>query len=257
MRRALPLLALVALAVLVLLVRGLDPAHLDPAVAWAGPSRAHPLGCAEAGADVLSVVAASLVRGIALAACVALTGFGIGVPLGALVVYRRGVAERAVLRVCDLLQAFPSFLLALVILAAVRSPSRVHLYFVFALTAWAPFARLAIVEGRVLREAAFVEAARALGRSAGQIVRLHIVPNLLPTTLVQLGSTAAAIVVSEAALSFVGFGPKDGVSLGALIDQGVVSMQRAPHVLASGALAVFVSSRVLLYAASRPGAADA
>jgi len=65
---------------------------------------------------------------------------------------------------------------------------------------------------------------------------------------VQLGSTAAAVVVSEAALGFVGLGPADGVSLGALIDQGVAAMLRAPHVLAVGTVAVSAASISLLLA---------
>jgi ABC-type dipeptide/oligopeptide/nickel transport system permease subunit len=76
----------------------------------------------------------------------------------------------------------------------------------------------------------------------------HIVPNLLGIVAVQLGSTAASIVVSEAALAFVGFGPRDGVSLGNVLDQGVSSMLRAPHVLVVGAVAVFVTSAAMMVA---------
>jgi peptide/nickel transport system permease protein len=94
---------------------------------------------------------------------VALDGYDIGTPLGEVAAYDRGRTERAVGRACDLVQAFPSFLLALAVLSAVRTPTRVHLAFVFALTAWAPFTRLALAETRVLRGSAFVDAAIALG----------------------------------------------------------------------------------------------
>ena len=63
-----------------------------------------------------------------------------------------------------------------------------------------------------------------------------------------------AIVVSEAALSFVGLGPRDGVSLGAVMDQGVAAMLRAPHVLVVGALAIFVTSASMLIAGRAAGA---
>jgi ABC-type dipeptide/oligopeptide/nickel transport system permease subunit len=119
---------------------------------------------------------------------------------------------------------------------------------VFALTAWAPFARLALAQARVLRDAQFVEAARALGRRRGAILLHHIVPGLLTVGAVQLGSTGAAIVVSEAALAFVGMGPRSGVSLGSVLDQGVAAMLRAPHVLAVGALGVIATSAALLAA---------
>jgi ABC-type dipeptide/oligopeptide/nickel transport system permease subunit len=76
----------------------------------------------------------------------------------------------------------------------------------------------------------------------------HLLPNLLGVVAVQLGSTAAAIVVSEAALAFVGFGTRDGVSLGSILDQGVSAMLRAPHVLFVGAAGVFLTSVTLMIA---------
>jgi peptide/nickel transport system permease protein len=218
---------------------------LVPENAWASPSRLHLLGCGEGGVDVLAVASNGIVRALLLAVAVPMLGLTLGLPLGAAAAFYG--RDRTLARVCDLLQSFPTFLLAMVILASVERPSRLHLVLVFGLTAWVPFARLAAVETRVLRNAGYVEAARALGLSGLKTLRVHIVPALWPTARVQLGASAAATVVSEAALAFVGFGPKDGVSLGALLDQGVVSMLRAPHVLLVGALSVFFTSRLLIY----------
>jgi peptide/nickel transport system permease protein len=145
-------------------------------------------------------------------------------------------------------QAFPSFLLALAVLSAVRTPSRAHLAVVFSLTAWAPFTRLALAQTRILRSAGFVEAARALGQGKLRVLVRHILPNSLGVLAVQLGSTAGAIVVSEAALSFVGLGPRGGVSLGSVLEQGVACMLFAPWVMAVGAVAVMVTSGTLILA---------
>jgi peptide/nickel transport system permease protein len=224
------------------------PGHLDPARAWCAPSITRPFGCGEAGVDLAALVCSAVLRAVALAAVVAVSGFAIGTPLGAAAALARGAFERVVERACDLLQAFPTFILALAVLGAVHSPSRVHIGAVFALTAWAPFARLALAQTRVLRGAAFVEAALALGLRRAAVVWRHLVPNLLGIVAVQLGSTAAAVVVSEASLAFVGFGPPDGVSLGGVLDQGVAAMLRAPHVVAVGATAVVVTSAALLVA---------
>jgi ABC-type dipeptide/oligopeptide/nickel transport system permease subunit len=245
--RVTPLVVVVAISAVVA-CGGRSPTNLVPELSWAPPSATFPFGCGEAGIDLLALTAHATARGVLLAAAVALLGFVIGCPLGAAGALRRGRLERSVARACDLVQAFPSFLLALVVLSAIRSPTRVHLGLVFALTAWAPFARLALAQTRVLRDAAFVEAARALGGGPTRVVVRHVVPNLLGVVAVQLGSTAAAIVVSEAALSFVGFGTKDGVSLGAILDQGVSAMLRAPHVLFVGASSVFVVSVALMIA---------
>ena len=247
-------LALVPLAVVVAagaMGRALAKApagRLDPEMAWCAPSRVRPLGCGEAGVDLLALVSSAELLAIALAAAVALGGFAIGTPLGAAAALARGPLERVVERTCDLVQAFPSFILALAVLSAVRSPSRVALGAVFALTAWAPFARLALVQTRVLRDAAFVEAAVALGRGPLAVLAIHVLPNLLGVVAVQLGSTAAAIVVSEAALAFVGLGPEGGVSLGSVLDQGVAAMLLAPHVLVVGSVAVFATSASMLVA---------
>jgi peptide/nickel transport system permease protein len=198
--------------------------------------------------DLFALVSHAELRGVALAVLVAAFGFVFGTPLGAAAALRRGRVERAVDRACDLLQAFPTFLLALAVLSAVRVPGRVHIGVVFALTAWAPFARLSMVQTRVLRDAQFVEAASALGAGRAAVLARHVLPNLLTIVAVQLGSTGAAIVVSEAALSFVGLGPPDGVSLGCVLDQGVAAMLRAPHVLVVGALSVFLTSAAMLLA---------
>jgi peptide/nickel transport system permease protein len=203
------------------------------------------------------VISWGSLRALALAVGVAGLAFAVGVPAGVGAGLARGRTERAFERTCDLIQAFPTFLLAVAVLSAVRVPSRVHLGCVFALTAWAPFARLALAQTRTLRDASFVEAAVALGRGRVALLWRHVVPNVLGVVAVQLGSTGASIVVSEAALSFVGLGPPDGVSLGGVLDQGVAAMLRAPHVLAAGALATSATSCALLVAgrvASRPSA---
>lgn len=245
--RVLPLASVLAIASAVA-AGSRSPTRLDPDLSWASPSSGFPLGCGEAGVDLLALVAHATQRGVLLAASVALVGFLAGCPLGAAAGLSRGALERAVARACDLVQAFPTFLLALVVLSAVRAPARAHLGAVFALTAWAPFARLALAQCRVLRDAAFIEAARALGGGEARVVLRHLVPNVLGVVAVQLGSTAAAVVVSEAALAFVGFGARDGVSLGSILDQGVSAMLRAPHVLLVGAAGVFVASAALMTA---------
>jgi peptide/nickel transport system permease protein len=246
--RLLPLALLLLAAAAVSSLAAHAPDRLVLEDAFCSPSFARPLGCGEAGVDLTSLLGHAILRGAVLAVVVALIGFAIGTPLGAAAAMARGRLERGVERACDLVQAFPTFLLAFAVLSAVRAPGRLHLGFVFALTAWAPFARLALVQTRVLRDAAFVEAAYALGLRRVTVLYRHVLPNLLGVVAVQLGGTAAAVVVSEAALSFLGFGPRDGVSLGSVMDQGVASMLRAPHVLVAGSLSVFVTSAAMLIA---------
>jgi len=246
--KLLPLAALALASAASTLFDGEPPGRLHPQLSWCPPSWARPFGCGEAGVDLLALVSAAERSALLLAVVVGLVGFTAGTALGAAAALFRGRVERLVERACDLVQSFPTFIMALAVLSAVHTPSRIYIGFVFAVTAWAPFARLSLAQTRSLRTALFVEAASALGRSPTGVFLRHIVPNLLGVAAVQLGSTAAAVVVGEASLAFVGLGPPNGVSLGAVLDQGVSAMLRAPHVLLVGALSVFATSGVLLIA---------
>lgn len=247
-RRRAVLGAVLPAAVLILVTGALalgsdrSPSRLTLELAWAAPTAARPLGSGDGGVDLLSLVTHATFRAVLLAAAVSLFGFIAGTPLGAAAGLTRGRFERWTLRACDLVQSFPSFLLALAVLSAVQTPSRWHIGFVFCITAWAPFARVAAAQARVLGDAQFVEAARALGVDRWRIVLGHVLPNLLGPVAVQIGTSAAGVVLGETALGFVGLGPPDGVSLGALLEQGTLGMLRAPHVLAVGAVAVALVS---------------
>jgi peptide/nickel transport system permease protein len=192
--------------------------------------------------DVLAVVSHGTFRALCLAASVTAFGFMVGVPFGTVAALSAPGRQRWVLRLCDLVQSFPTFLLALAVLSAVRVPSRWHIGLVFSIAVWAPFARMALVQARVVADSGFVEAARALGASRRRVVFGHVLPNVLAPVAMQLGTAAAGVVLGETALGFVGLGPRDGVSLGALLEQGTVGMLRAPHVLVAGAVAVILVS---------------
>lgn len=238
----LPLALVVLASGLAALLGERDPARLELSRAWQPPDASHALGSGEAGVDLLALASHATLRVLSLAAAVAVFGFCVGTLVGAAAGLARGAAERWTLRVADLVQAFPSFLLALAVLSAVRTPSRMHIGLVFALSAWAPFARLALAQARTLGAAQFVEAARALGARRERVLLFHVVPNLLGPVAVQLGTAAAGVVLGETALGFVGLGPADGVSLGSLLEQGTLGMLRAPHVIAVAALSVMLVS---------------
>lgn len=250
-RRFLPL-AFVAVVGVLLVVIAPSGSRLSPAHAFEIPSWRAPLGYGEAGVDLAYNVGLGMLRSIALACGVGVIASVVGVGLGALAGLRGRGADDALERACDLVQSFPSFFLALAVLATVRSPTRLHIGAVILLTAWAPFARLAVAEVRVLRRAPFVEAARALGRSEPAIAWVHLAPNLAALSLVQLGSTMAAVVLGEAAFAFVGLGPGDEASLGALVEQGVACLARSPHVLLVAATAIVSLNAALLRVGRSP-----
>jgi peptide/nickel transport system permease protein len=234
----LPVVALFLGSLLFVCVSSRSPSRLVLDMSWSSPSAARPLGSGDAGVDLLALICHAAFRAMLLSITVSLWGFAVGTPLGALAGIAGGGLERRTLRACDLVQAFPTFLLALAVLSAVSVPSRLHIGFVFALTAWAPFARVAAAQARALREAQFVQAARALGVSRTRTLFGHVLPNLMGPVSVQIGTSAAGVVLGETALGFVGLGPPDGVSLGAALEQGSLAMLRAPHVLAAAVSAI-------------------
>ena len=236
---------LVLVAVLARQLRDDDPRRLTLADELLRPSLRHPFGCGDGGVDLLALASEALLRGMALAASVALLALLVGTTLGAWAGLRGGAVARAVQRACDLVQAFPSFVLALGVLSAIARPTRWHVGAVLLVTAWAPFARLALAELRIVRGLQYVEAARALGAEPLRVLARHALPATFPVARAQLGSSASALLVADAALSFLGLGPSDGVALGALIDQGVGASLRAPHVLLVGAASLCLGALVL------------
>ncbi|WP_172824772.1 ABC transporter permease [Pajaroellobacter abortibovis] len=244
----LPLGSLVAFMLLVVMFAKEPPGWLEPMRCWSPPSWDRLLGCGEGGVNLIHFVAHAGLYGMMLASIVASVSFLLGTLVGSMAALLQGYAERVVSRACDIIQSFPTFLLAISLLSIVQSPARIHLAFIFLLTEWVPFARLALTQTKVLRCAGFVEAAYALGLNHGQVMWRHLLPNMLSVLAVQWGSSAASVIIMESSLAFVGVGPRDGMALGVLLDQGIVSMLRAPHVLLVGSLTIFMTKISFLLA---------
>ncbi|MCA9611896.1 MAG: ABC transporter permease, partial [Myxococcales bacterium] len=111
-----------------------------------------------------------------------------------------------------------------------------HVVLALCIPGWVLYARIARAEALRLRGAEFVQAAVALGASPSRVLLRHVVPNLLGPIVVQATTAFGGVVLAESTLSFLGLGPSDGVSWGALLDQGSAVLLRFPHVaLVSGA----------------------
>lgn len=219
-----------------------EPNAIDLAHAYQLPSAAHWLGTADNGIDLC----AALLHGARLAALISLSVVGIsllfGGLLGALAGLRGGWFDHALMGLCDLLQAFPAVLLNIAILAVVARPGVGHIVLSLSISGWVLYARLARVEALALREREFVMAARALGASESRVLLRHLVPNLIGPLLVQATAGLGGVILMESTLSFLGLGPAQTISWGALLDQGSAVLLRFPHValLSGGAIAFVV-----------------
>jgi peptide/nickel transport system permease protein len=222
---------------------------IDLAHEFALPSARHWLGTGDNGVDILS----TLLHGARLSGVVAVGTVGasllIGASLGTFAGYRGGRVDHFVTGLCDVVQAFPSIVLNVAVLALTARPGILHLLLALIVHGWVLFARVARANALVLRNAEFVQAARALGVSELRVLLRHLLPNLAGPLVVQATAALGGAVLAESTLSFLGLGPGAAASWGALLDQGSAVLLRFPHValIAGGTIALNV------YGANRAG----
>jgi peptide/nickel transport system permease protein len=210
--------------------------HLDHLLE--GPTRAFLLGTDENGCDLLSELlwGARLAAGISLltvAVCL-----GVGVTVGTVAGYFGGAVDEAIMRVVDILLAFPGILLNLAIVAMVPSAGVGVFVFALAVNGWVGYARVARGQVLQVRERDFVIAARALGAGPVRVMARHVVPNLLSPLVVQATFGFAGVILVEASLSFLGLGRLHPYSWGALLSQGTTYLWRTQHLALAPGLAI-------------------
>lgn len=232
---------ILALAIFAPLLANGPPERIDLAAAFRPPGPGHPLGTGDNGVDLLAQIAygARVSLWVGLSA-VLLSGL-FGTAIGTIVGYAGGLADEITMRVVDVLLAFPGLLLA-IFLTSVLGPSVRGLILALCATAWVSYARLARAQVLALRRRDFIVATQALGASLPRIVFRHLLPNLLSPILVQATFGLPAVILAEAALSFLGLGVPPGTpSWGALVDQGTAHLLDAPQVALLPGVAIAVT----------------
>ena len=203
---AVAMLAVMAVcAVLGPILAPYDPLMTNAAVKLMPPSAAHWFGTDALGRDILSrvIVAARLDLGMAISA-VALS-FVVGLALGAAAGYFGGWTDAVVGRVMDTIMAFPLFVLAMGIVAALGN-SVLNIIIATMIINLPFYCRFARAEVNVRRELGYVEAARMGGNTALQALVNHIIPNILPPMMVQASLNMGWAILNAAGLSFIGLG---------------------------------------------------
>jgi len=133
----------------------------------------------------------------------------VGIILGSLAGYFGGVIDEVIMRITDIFLAFPALILAMAIVSVI-GPSLRSVMIALAVVSWPSYARL--IRGDILqvREEDYIEASRGLGASSGRVIIRHALPNAIYPTLVMASLDIGAIVLSAAALSFLGLGAPEG-----------------------------------------------
>jgi len=188
-------------------------------VLWPGQDAEFPLGTDSLGRDVLARLVhgarASLLVGVSAAAI----GLAIGMVVGAAAGFFGGWVDTLLMRVVELFQTTPTFLLVVVIVA-IREPTLTTIALAIGLASWPTVARLVRAQFRSLREADFVMAARSLGYSSTRIIVQEILPNALPPVIVAASVMVANAILTEAGLSFLNMRDPNVVSWGGMIGDG-------------------------------------
>jgi peptide/nickel transport system permease protein len=208
---------------------------------WPGEDPAFPLGTDSLGRDVASGLAhgarVSLLVGVSAAAL----GLLIGTLIGATAGYFGGLADTLLVRLTELFQTVPTFLLVIVIVA-IGQPSARVIALAIGLAAWPTVARLVRAQFRSLREAEFVTAARSLGYTAPRIIFFEILPNAMAPIIVTASVMVANAILTEAGLSFLNMGDPNLISWGSMIGDGRPLLRTAWFLCAlpGGAIALTV-----------------
>lgn len=222
-------LAIVSLVIIMLFVLGaifapwLTPygyEDIDPINRLGGLNSQHLLGSDELGRDVLTRLLygsrISLLVGIVPTVISMLAGAVLGIIAG----YMGGRVDGVIMRLADIMLAFPSMLLAMVIMYTLGD-GIINIFLALALVNWASVARIVRAETLKLRETEFVEAARSIGVSNFKIMWRHIMPNCIPSMIVLFTLNIPSAILSESSLSFLGLGiEKPMASWGMMVNTG-------------------------------------
>lgn len=215
-----------------------DPYLIRLDIRLSPPSLAYPLGTDPMGRCVLSRLIAGTRTSLFYSVLVLGAVLLISVPIGLLAGYAGGRTDHMIMRVIDMVLAFPSLILSLAI-AGLLGPSLPNLLLAFVLVWWAGYAR--IVRGLVLqiKEMDYIRAARACGTSHWQMVLRHIIRNAARPMLVLASLEIGSILLSISGLSFLGLGAQPPIpEWGVMLNDSRAYMQTAPRLMLFPGLAI-------------------
>ncbi|MCL0051381.1 nickel ABC transporter permease subunit NikC [Thermodesulfovibrionales bacterium] len=235
------ILVLIFIAVLAPFIAPHDPIEQNLEHRLLSPNTEYLLGTDNLGRCILS----RLIHGTSVSLQIGVMVVGIaafvGVTLGLVAGYRGGLIDELIMRIVDILLAFPGIILALVI-AGILGPSLFNVMLALAVVGWTSYAR--VVRGAVLsvKEKEFVEAAQALGAGEARIMFRHILPNVMAPVIVMATLGMAHVILAAAALGFLGLGAQPPTpEWGSMLNDGRAFMRTAPHLTIFPGLAIMVT----------------
>jgi ABC-type dipeptide/oligopeptide/nickel transport system permease subunit len=203
------------------------------------PTLKHPLGLDQSGRDILSRLMGGAEISMQVGIGTALLSSIIGIVLGLLAGFYRGWVDNLISLVINVWYGIPDLLVVIMIVVITGRRELLFIIIAISITAWVNMARLVRGQTLSLREREFVEAARSIGTRDTGILFRHIFPNALGPIIVQATYLVPAAIIFEAFLSYLGLGvPPPNPSWGAMTSEGYRSLQYAPHITVSPAIAL-------------------
>ena len=223
------------------LAGGVDPTKGNLAEAIEAPNAAHPFGTDKMGRDIFARVLygarASLTSTFILVAVI----FVLGTVLGILAGYFGGAADAVIMRIADMMIAFPGLVLAIAV-AGILGASMQNAIIAIAVVSWPKYARLARSLVMKVRHTDFVAAATVTGSKTPRMLLRYMFPNTITTLVITAATDIGGMMMELAALSFLGFGAQPPTpEWGQMLNEGRSFMQSAPWLMIFPGLAIFVT----------------
>lgn len=217
-----------------------DPFEQNLSQALNGPTSAHPLGFDDLGRDIFSRIIYGSRISLKVGIITITVSAFIGILVGGFAGYLGGWIDEVLMRITDIMLAFPGILLAIGIMA-ILGPSFNNVLIALCIVGWKSYARL--VRGEILKEKEkeYIQAARALGYSKLRIIFFHLIPNTMNSVLVMATLGIATMIIAEAGLSFLGLGTQPPEpSWGGMLSEGREYILQAPHLTTFPGLAIMI-----------------
>lgn len=220
---------------------GIDPTKGDISNAILAPSAEHIFGTDKMGRDIFARVIYGARASLVATFCVVLLVFVIGSLLGVLAGYFGGIVDSVIMRIADIMIAFPGLILAISV-AGILGASVRNAVIAVALVTWPKYARMARALVLKIRNRDYIYAAVVTGSKCTYIVKKHIIPNVLPTMIITATTDIGGMMLELAALSFLGFGATPPTpEWGLMLSEGRAFIEKAPWMMIFPGIAIFIT----------------
>lgn len=219
-----------------------NPTKMELSQKFMAPCREFIFGTDHLGRDIFSRILEGSRVSLSVAVLVVVCSALVGILLGMISGYAGGVVDMVIMRIVDVLLAFPAMIFALA-LSTMIGTGQMNLIIAITCIQWTRYARIARGEALMLKNAEYIEAARSIGNSTVQVLFKYVFPNIISKILIMASMDIGSIILYCASLSFLGLGAQPpSPDWGVMISEGKDYLQYAPWLTIFPGLAIAVSA---------------